>query len=45
LGWKPEVSFEELVAMMIDSDWELARQEKVLIDHGKKVTTKQRNTN
>ena len=45
LGWKPEVSFEELVAMMIDSDWELARQEKVLIDHGMKVTTKQRNTN
>lgn len=45
LGWKPEVSFEELVAMMIDSDWELARQKKVLIDHGMKVTTKQRNTN
>lgn len=45
LGWKLEVSFEELVAMMIDSDRELARQEKVLIDHGMKVTTKQRNTN
>jgi GDPmannose 4,6-dehydratase len=45
LGWKPEVSFEELVAMMIDSDWELARQQKILIDHGIKVTTKRRNTN
>jgi GDPmannose 4,6-dehydratase len=28
LGWRPVASFEELVAMMVDSDLELARQEK-----------------
>ncbi len=27
LGWKPEVSFEELVGMMVDADVELARRE------------------
>ena len=26
LGWKPEVSFKELVAMMVDSDIELIRK-------------------
>lgn len=34
LGWKPKVSFEELTAMMIDGDWELAKQERLLADHG-----------
>jgi GDPmannose 4,6-dehydratase len=34
LGWKPKVSFEQLVAMMIDHDLELARQEKTLADAG-----------
>lgn len=34
LGWKPEVSFEELVAMMIDADWKLAKQERLLAEHG-----------
>ena len=34
LGWRPEVSFEELVTMMVDADLELARQERVLKDHG-----------
>lgn len=28
LGWKPEVSFPDLVKMMIDHDWELARRER-----------------
>jgi GDPmannose 4,6-dehydratase len=28
LGWRPKVSFPELVRMMVDSDLELARQEK-----------------
>jgi GDPmannose 4,6-dehydratase len=27
LGWQPKIRFEELVRMMIHSDWELARQE------------------
>jgi len=31
LGWKPEVSFDQLVEMMVKSDIELALQEKKLI--------------
>jgi GDPmannose 4,6-dehydratase len=34
LGWKPETSFEDLVKMMVDSDVELAEQEKVLMEKG-----------
>jgi len=28
LGWAPQVSFSELVAMMVEHDWDLARREK-----------------
>lgn len=34
LGWSPKVSFKELVCMMVDSDLELARQEKTLKEAG-----------
>ncbi len=34
LGWQPKVSFDELVAMMVDSDLELARREQVLLEAG-----------
>jgi len=34
LGWEPTVSFEQLVAMIVDADWELARQERLLAQHG-----------
>jgi GDPmannose 4,6-dehydratase len=34
LGWKPRVSFHELVRMMVDHDLELARQEQTLRDAG-----------
>ena len=27
LGWKPETSFEDLVRLMVDSDWEETRRE------------------
>lgn len=37
LGWKPEVDFEGLVRMMVESDLELARQEKALVDAGLKA--------
>jgi len=33
LGWRPRVSFKELVRMMIEHDWELAREERVLVEH------------
>jgi GDPmannose 4,6-dehydratase len=36
LGWKPEVSFDELVTMMVESDLELAKQERALVDAGLK---------
>jgi GDPmannose 4,6-dehydratase len=34
LNWSPEVSFQDLVKMMVSSDIEKAEQEKVLIDNG-----------
>lgn len=37
LGWEPEVSFEELVAMMVEEDLQLAQREKVLADAGFRV--------
>ena len=37
LGWEPKVNFETLVAMMIDADWELAKKERLLADHGMKI--------
>jgi len=33
LGWEPKVGFKELVAKMIEHDWRLAQEEKVLRDH------------
>jgi GDPmannose 4,6-dehydratase len=36
LGWKPDVGFDQLVEMMVESDLELARQEKTLVDAGHK---------
>ena len=33
LNWKPKVTFKELARMMTNSDMEIARKEKVLIDH------------
>ena len=33
LGWQPRVDFPHLVKMMVASDLELARQEKILRDH------------
>jgi GDPmannose 4,6-dehydratase len=37
LGWRPRVSFRELVAMMVDHDLELARREQALRDAGFRV--------
>ena len=37
LGWQPKVGFEELSAIMIDADWELAKKERLLADHGMKL--------
>jgi GDPmannose 4,6-dehydratase len=34
LGWRPQVSFDELVRMMVDADMELARQEATLLKAG-----------
>jgi GDPmannose 4,6-dehydratase len=33
LGWRPTTSFEELVSMMVEADWALARQERALLTH------------
>jgi len=34
LGWKPKVSFDKLVDMMVAADLELAKKEKTLLDSG-----------
>ena len=34
LGWQPKVGFEQLIDMMIETDLELAKKEKTLIDAG-----------
>lgn len=34
LGWVPRTSFDDLVAMMVDADMELARREQVLVAAG-----------
>ncbi len=34
LGWKPEISFEEMVREMIHHDMNLARKDKLCNDHG-----------
>jgi GDPmannose 4,6-dehydratase len=34
LGWKPRVTFEELVRRMVEHDLDLARQEKTLLEAG-----------
>ncbi len=36
LGWEPSVDFEDLVRMMIESDMELAKRERTLVDAGLK---------
>src|SRR4051812_40956419 len=33
LGWEPEVTFEELVKLMVDHDLQLARRERAIADH------------
>jgi len=30
LGWRPRTSFKELVQLMVDSDWDRARRERIL---------------
>ncbi len=37
LGWTPKVTFQELVAMMVDHDMEEARRERTLVDAGHTV--------
>jgi GDPmannose 4,6-dehydratase len=36
LGWTPEVRFEKLIEMMVDTDMDLARREKLIADHERK---------
>ncbi len=38
LGWRPRVSFPELVSMMVENDLELARRERTLAQAGHLVT-------
>ena len=40
LGWKPEVSFQQLVNMMVEHDLEQARQEQTLTKAGHRVVVR-----
>lgn len=40
LGWRPRVSFEELVRLMVQHDLELARQERTLTGAGHRVVVR-----
>ncbi|KKK59855.1 hypothetical protein LCGC14_3030200, partial [marine sediment metagenome] len=33
LGWQPKVDLDKLVEMMVEHDWKLAKEERVLDDH------------
>ncbi len=33
LGWQPTVDFKALVKMMVEHDWKLAKEQRVLVDH------------
>lgn len=33
LDWEPEVDLPQLAKMMVDTDWALAKEERVLVDH------------
>ncbi len=33
LGWQPRTSFDELVRIMVQSDWKLAREEVAINEH------------
>ncbi|MCK4964540.1 MAG: GDP-mannose 4,6-dehydratase, partial [Dehalococcoidia bacterium] len=33
LGWQPTETFESLVRLMVEHDWQLAREERILADH------------
>jgi GDPmannose 4,6-dehydratase len=34
LNWQPRVGFKELARMMTESDWQIARKERLLKEHG-----------
>ena len=33
LQWEPKVNFRQLVKMMVEHDWDMAREERILTDH------------
>jgi GDPmannose 4,6-dehydratase len=35
LGWEPAVLFKDLIHMMVDHDWALAKEERILAEHRK----------
>ena len=37
LGWKPKTTFHDLIKEMIESDFEIAKKDKFIIDHGYNV--------
>jgi GDPmannose 4,6-dehydratase len=35
LGWRPKVTFEQLVEIMVEADWQLARNERLIVEAGR----------
>ncbi|MHC5028626.1 MAG: GDP-mannose 4,6-dehydratase, partial [Planctomycetota bacterium] len=38
LGWNPGTSVQQLAAMMVDADMDMAKREKTLVDAGHEVS-------
>ena len=39
LGWAPKVAFRQLVEMMVEADWKLARREKLVQENRSLIET------
>ena len=39
LGWQPTVSFRQLVRLMVEADWQVARRERVVKENSSLITT------
>jgi GDPmannose 4,6-dehydratase len=39
LGWQPTVSFRQLVRLMVEADWQVARRERLVKENSSLITT------
>jgi GDPmannose 4,6-dehydratase len=39
LGWQPTVSFRQLVTLMVEADWQVARRERLVKENSSLIAT------